>query len=144
MHELRRLASVSLETGMPVHFVTIWAISSSSIDGRSRLSGRSHALLELRFPVPQVPLLVAQAAAFSNSCPSIAASFSRRVVRSRPRARGPRGGGHRLAAHARRGLVDQVDRLVGQEAAGDVAVGELAGGASPSVIVTRGALVAVP
>src|SRR3954449_3772881 len=30
-------------------------------------------------------------------------------------------GGHRLDAHARRGLVDQVDRLVGQEAVGDVA-----------------------
>ncbi len=34
-------------------------------------------------------------------------------------------GGHRLDAHARRGLVDQVDRLVGQEAVGDVAVGQL-------------------
>ena len=37
-------------------------------------------------------------------------------------------GGHRLDAHARRGLVDQVDRLVGQEAVGDVAVGELGRG----------------
>ena len=36
--------------------------------------------------------------------------------------------GHRLDAGARGGLVDQVDRLVGQEAVGDVAVGELGGG----------------
>ena len=35
---------------------------------------------------------------------------------------------HRLDAHPRGGLVDQVDRLVGQEAVGDVAVGELGGG----------------
>jgi hypothetical protein len=34
-------------------------------------------------------------------------------------------GGHRLDAHARRGLVDEVDGLVGQLAVGDVAVGEL-------------------
>src|SRR4051794_32790102 len=34
-------------------------------------------------------------------------------------------GGHRLDAHARGGLVDEVDRLVGKEAVGDVAVGEL-------------------
>ncbi len=34
---------------------------------------------------------------------------------------------HRLDPHPRRGLVDQVDRLVGQEAVGDVAVGELGG-----------------
>src|SRR5215211_6873589 len=33
--------------------------------------------------------------------------------------------GHRLDAHARGGLVDEVDRLVGQEAVGDVPVGEL-------------------
>ncbi|GBD46468.1 hypothetical protein HRbin41_01295 [bacterium HR41] len=35
--------------------------------------------------------------------------------------------GHRLDAGARSRLVDQVDRLVGQEAVGDVAVGELGG-----------------
>ena len=34
-------------------------------------------------------------------------------------------GRHRLDAHARRGLVDEVDGLVGQEAVGDVAVGQL-------------------
>ena len=37
-------------------------------------------------------------------------------------------GAHRLDPHPRAGLVDQVDRLVGQEAVGDVAVGELGGG----------------
>ena len=36
--------------------------------------------------------------------------------------------GHRLDAHARRGLVDQVDRLVRQEAVGDVAVSQVGGG----------------
>ena len=36
-------------------------------------------------------------------------------------------GRHRLDARARGGLVDQVDRLVGQEAVGDVAVGQLGG-----------------
>ena len=35
---------------------------------------------------------------------------------------------HRLDPQARGGLVDQVDRLVGQEALGDVAVGEVGGG----------------
>ena len=35
--------------------------------------------------------------------------------------------GHRLDPHPGRGLVDQVDRLVGQEAVGDVAVGQLGG-----------------
>ena len=37
-------------------------------------------------------------------------------------------GGHVLDPHARGGLVDEVDRLVGQLAVGDVPVGELAGG----------------
>src|SRR3954463_5653988 len=36
-------------------------------------------------------------------------------------------GGHRLDAHARSRLVDEVDRLVGQEAVGDVAVRQLGG-----------------
>ncbi len=43
---------------------------------------------------------------------------------------------HRLDPHPRAGLVDQVDRLVGQEAVGDVAVGELGGGAE-GVVVDR-------
>ncbi len=38
-------------------------------------------------------------------------------------------GGHRLDAHPRGRLVDQVDRLVGQEAVGDVAVGQFGRGA---------------
>ena len=36
--------------------------------------------------------------------------------------------GHRLEPHAGPGLVDHVDRLVGEAAAGDVAAGELDGG----------------
>jgi hypothetical protein len=38
------------------------------------------------------------------------------------------GSAHRLDPQPRGGLVDQVDRLVGQEAVGDVAVGKLGGG----------------
>src|SRR5439155_11470555 len=41
----------------------------------------------------------------------------------------PRRRAHRLDAHARRGLVDQVDRLVGQMPVLDVAVAELRRGA---------------
>src|SRR4051794_26845559 len=43
---------------------------------------------------------------------------------------------HALDAHPRAGLVDQVDRLVGQEAVGDVAVGELGSGFE-SVVADR-------
>ena len=69
------------------------------------------------------------AAAFSNSCASIADSFWRRVDSiSFSSSRVRRRRGHGLDAHPRRRLVDQVDRLVGQEAVGDVAVGEFAGG----------------
>ena len=123
-------ASVSLKTGMPVHIETMSAISSSPIDGRSPpVSPASHCSSSSRFFVVSLRSLSRRFAAFSNSCASIAASFSRRVVSiscSSSRLAGRRG--HRLDPHPRRGLVDQVDRLVGQEAVGDVAVGELAGG----------------
>ena len=51
-----------------------------------------------------------------------------------------RRGGHRLDAHARGGLVDEVDRLVGQVAVLDVAVGEHRGGAQ-RVVRDRAAVV---
>ena len=64
-------------------------------------------------------------AAFSKSCASIADSLSRRtsaillVELAQVRRRG-----HPADAQPRAGLVDQVDRLVRQEAVGDVAVGQ--------------------
>ena len=73
-------ASVSLNTGMPVHIETMSAISSSPIDGRSPDSPDSHSCSSSRFLLVSLRSLSRSAAAFSNSCASIAASFSRRVV----------------------------------------------------------------
>jgi hypothetical protein len=66
-------------------------------------------------------------AASSYCCDEIADSFSRWTASS-PRSllEGRRRGGL-LEAHPRRGLVDEVDCLVGEEAVGDVARGELGG-----------------
>src|SRR5581483_8912321 len=117
-------ASVSLKTGMPVHIETMSAISSSPIDG---LAGFPR-LLELAFLVRQLALLVAQRRGLLELlrldrglllAPRLLDFVLQLAVRGR--------GGHRLDAHAGRGLVDQVDRLVGQEAVGDVAGGQFAG-----------------
>ncbi len=110
-------ASVSLKTGMPVHMETMSAISSSPMAGRSADSPDSHSSSSSRFLPASLRSWSRRAAAFSNSCASIAASFSRRdrLDLLFELAVGGRGG-HRLDAHARGGLVDQVDRLVGQEA----------------------------
>src|SRR5215212_2815037 len=115
-------ASVSLKTGIPVHIETMSAISSSPISGRSPDSPERHCSSSSRFLFVSWRSLSRRLAAFSNSCASIAASLSRLVVAIDGR------GGHRLDARARGGLVDEVDRLVGQEAVGDVAVGQLGGG----------------
>src|SRR3954464_2675148 len=133
-------ASVSLNTGMPVHIETMSAISSSPIDGRSPDSPERHCSSIVRFLLVSWRSWSRRFAAFSNSCASIAASFSRRVGSiSSPPPRHPAGGGsryllprlpvqggggHRGDPHTRSRLVDQVDRLVRQEAIGDVAVGE--------------------
>ena len=69
------------------------------------------------------------AAAFSKSCALIAASFSSRISSiSRLDVLHVRRTRHRADARARAGLVHHVDGLVGQETAGDVAVGKLRGG----------------
>ena len=123
-------ASVSLKTGMPVHIATMSAISSSPTSGRSPPSPEVHSSSSSRLLGWSAGAPVSRRfAAFSNSWASIAASLSRRVVLDLllevavdGRLR------HRLDAQPRGGLVDQVDRLVGQEAVGDVAVGELGGG----------------
>ena len=74
-------ASVSLKTGMPVHIETMSAISSSPIAGRSvSASPASHCSSSSRLRCVSRRSASRRFAAFSNSCASIADSFSRRVV----------------------------------------------------------------
>src|SRR5438270_73082 len=73
-------ASVSLNTGMPVHIETMSAISSSPMAGRSPDSPASHCSSSSRFLFVSLRSWSRRFAAFSNSCASIAASFRRRVV----------------------------------------------------------------
>ena len=73
-------ASVSLKTGMPVHIETMSAISSSPIAGRSPDSPERHCSSRSRFLLVSWRSWSRRFAAFSNSCASIAASLSRRVV----------------------------------------------------------------
>ena len=122
-------ASVSLKTGMPVHIETMSAISSSPISGCSVCSSVAPLLLELALLLRELALLVAQRGGllellvldrvFLVLADLLDLLLELAVARRR---------GHRLDAHARRGLVDQVDRLVGQVAVLDVAVGERRGG----------------
>ena len=72
-------ASVSLKTGMPVHIETMSAISSSPTSGRSPLSPSDHSSSSWRLRVVSWRSASRRLAAFSNSCASIADSFSRRV-----------------------------------------------------------------
>ena len=118
-------ASVSLKTGMPVHIETMSAISSSPICGCSTCSWLRHSSSSSRFFCVSLRSLSRSEAAFSNSWFSIESSFSLRTLLDLVLELAvARRCGHRLDAHARRGLVDQVDRLVGQLAVLDVAVGE--------------------
>src|SRR5436309_2647956 len=71
-------ASVSLNTGMPVHIETMSAISSSPMAGRScSPSPRSHCSSSSRFLFVSLRSWSRRLAAFSNSCASIAASLAR-------------------------------------------------------------------
>ena len=115
---------VSWETGMPVARETTSAMSSA-VHLRRAAGGRLALLVQLaagaldlrrlqrrppgRSPPPRSPGRAHARGARRSS------SSARRVVvlRLRPQA------------HPRAGLVDQVDRLVGQEAVADVAVGQL-------------------
>jgi hypothetical protein len=69
-------ASVSLKTGMPVHIETMSAISSSVTSGCS--SSASFCQFSFFF-CESFRSLSRSDAAFSNSCASIAASFSERT-----------------------------------------------------------------
>ena len=121
-------ASVSLKTGMPVHIETMSAISSSPISGCTPPSSLRQLSSSSRFFCVSLRSLSRSCAAFSNSCASIDCFLldadlldlvlELAVLRRR---------GHRLDAHPRRRLVDEVDRLVGQVAVLDVAVGERRG-----------------
>ena len=72
-------ASVSLKTGMPVHMETMSAISSSPIEGCSSSVDSFHDSSSSRFLFDSLRSLSRSAAAFSNSCASMADSFSRRT-----------------------------------------------------------------
>ena len=131
-------ASVSLKTGMPVHIETMSAISSSPISGCSPLSEVRH-FFEVALLLRELALLVAQVRGllellrldglFLLLAHALDLVLELAVARRR---------GHRLDAHARRCLVDEVNRLVGKVAVLDVAVERIAAARrASSVIVQR-------
>src|SRR5918997_603396 len=73
-------ASVSLKTGIPVHIETMSAISSSPISGFSLVSSLRQLSSSSRFFCVSFRSLSRSEAAFSNSCDSIACSFSVRTL----------------------------------------------------------------
>ncbi len=106
------------------------AISSSPIAGPLALAlAGLPGLLELALLVRQAPLRVAEVGGLlellrlDGGLLGAAGLLDLVLELAVDRRRG-----HRLDPHPRRGLVDEVDRLVGQEAVGDVAVGQLGGG----------------
>ena len=118
-------ASVSLKTGIPVHIETMSAISSSPISGcSSSASLRQRSSSSFFFCVSFRSLsrsdgglleLLGLDRRFLVGADGLDLLLELAVARRR---------GHRPDADARAGLVDQVDRLVGEVAVLDVAVGE--------------------
>ena len=122
-------ASVSLKTGIPVHIETMSAISSSPTAGRSPASPESHWSSSSRLRLVELALGVAQVRGLLELLGlDRGLLVAARLLDLLLEVAVDRRLGHRADPHPRRGLVDQVDRLVGQEAVGDVAVGELGGG----------------
>ncbi len=118
-------ASVSLKTGIPVHMETMSAISSSPISGCSSSAWLRQSSSSSFFFCVSLRSLSRSGAAFSNSWASIAASLSDAdLLDLLLELAIARRSGHRGDADARAGLVDQVDRLVGEVPVLDVAVGE--------------------
>ena len=124
-------ASVSLKTGMPVHIETMSAMSSSVTCGCASWVSEvvRHCSSSSRFFCESFRSLSRREAAFSNSWFSIDALLVLADALDLVLELAvPRGSRHGLDTQARRGLVDEVDRLVGQLPVLDVAVGELGGG----------------
>ena len=116
-------------TGMPVHIATTWAMSSSSTLGVSPDTVDCHSAAQLVDVLAGGRLGLAQRRRLL-----VLLGVDRRVLLLgdplEVLLRGAQLGRRRgvAQAHAARGLVDQVDRLVGQEAVGDVADREVRGG----------------
>ena len=130
-----RLRSFSLsffsirESGMPVQSATTWIIRSSSIVTRFSSRAFFHCSVACSCLARSCFSLSRNLAASSKCCSLMAFSFwaqTSSISLVRPSMSGRPA--ERRDARARAGLVHDVDRLVGQEAAGDVAVGKLGGG----------------
>ena len=116
-------------TGMPVHIATTWAMSSSSTVGCSPDTVACHSARSVSTCSLAVASDSRRVAASSYSWLLIAASFSLVIRSSSFWASRSAGGADAVAQpDARRGLVDEVDRLVGQVAVGDVAGRQVGGG----------------
>ncbi len=122
-------ASVSLKTGIPVHIGDDVGDLFFAHVGTLAVLTLGPLVLELALAGGQLTLGVAQVRRFLELL-----RFDRGLLVASRRldflleVAVDRRCAHRLDPHPRGGLVDQVDRLVGQEAVGDVAVGELGSG----------------
>ena len=121
-------------TGIPVHIATTWAISSSSTVGWSLLTCDCHSARSCSTVSRAVAFVLAQAGRL------VVLGVDRRVLLLgypvtflRLAQVGWRRGV--AEADARRGLVDEVDRLVRQVPVGDVADREVDGGATASSVI---------
>ena len=123
----RRLvsSSVSLKTGMPVAVASTSAISSSSTSATTSRSPDFHSFSRLALACwscfslsrRERGLLEVLRVDRGLLLPADVGDLLVELAQVRRR-------GHAADAHARAGLVDQVDRLVRQEPVGDVAVGQ--------------------
>ena len=129
-------ASVSLKTGIPVHIETMSAMSSSPISGCSVWSSSRHCSSSSRFFCVSLrslsrsdggllELLVVDRV-FLVLAHLLDLVLELAVARRR---------GHGADPHPGGGLVDQVDRLVGQVAVLDVAVGQVAAASSAASVI---------
>ena len=124
----RRLdsSSVSLKTGMPVEAARTSAMSSSSTSAMTSMSPDFHSVSRRGLLVAQVLLVVAQARGLLEVLPVdgrlLLAHDGRDALVELAQVRRR---GHPADAQSRARLVDEVDRLVREEAVVDVAVGHV-------------------